>query len=219
MYFKSRAEAGQKLAAEIVKKYRGASCAVVGLSDGGVMVGAQIAMKLKCVLTMLVSESIELPRELAPVAGITQGGSFTFNQAYSPGEIEDFVSEYHGVIEQKKIEKMQAMHRLAGRGGALIRNDLLKDHNVILVSDGLANGFSLDIAIDFLKPIRTNRIIVATPLASVGAVDRMHILADDIFCLSVVEDYISTDHYYDTQDVPSHELVTKTIGEVVSHWK
>jgi predicted phosphoribosyltransferase len=96
---------------------------------------------------------------------------------------------------------------------------LLQDHNVILVSDGLSNGFSLDIAAQFLKPIHTNKLIVATPLASIQAVDRMHILADDIFCLSVIEDYISTDHYYDTQDVPSHELVVKTIEQVVAHWQ
>lgn len=219
MYFKSRAEAGQKLAAEIVKKYQGAPSAIVALSDGGVMVGAQIAMQLKCVLTMLVSEAIELPRELAPVAGLTQEGSLTYNQAYSPGEIEEFVSEYRSFIEQEKLQKMQAMHRLTGKGGGLIRRDLLKDHNIILVSDGLPNGFSVDIAIDFLKPIRINKVIVATPLASIQAVDRIHVLADDIFCLSVVEDYISTDHYYDTQDVPSHDLVIKTIEQVVSHWK
>lgn len=218
MYFKSRAEAGQKLAQQIVKKYQGTPCAVVGLSDGGVMVGAQIAMQLKCVLTMLVSEAIELPREPNPIAGIAEDGSFTYNAAYSPGELEDMVGEYRSLIEHEKMQKMQDIHRLEGRGG-LIRKDLLKDHNVILVSDGLPNGFSLDIATQFLKPIDTAKTIVATPLASVAAVDRMHILADDIYCLSVVEDYIATDHYYDVQDVPKHELVVKTIERVVSHWK
>lgn len=218
MYFKSRAEAGQKLAAEISKKYQGSTCAVVALSDGGVMVGAQIAMQLKCVLTMLISESIELPREIAPLAGITEGGELTYNTAYSPGQIEDFLGEYRGLVEQEKLTKMQSMHRLTGKEG-LIRKDLLKGHTVILVSDGLASGFSIEIAIDFLKTINTAKIIVATPLASIAAVDRMHILADDIFCLSVVEDYISTDHYYDVQDVPSHDLAVKTVSEVVSHWR
>jgi predicted phosphoribosyltransferase len=217
MYFKSRAEAGQKLAAEIAPKYQDKQCAVVGLSDGGVMVGAQIAMRLKCVLTMLLTEAIELPREGA-VAGITQDGAFTYNNSYSPGEIEEFVSEYYHLIEQEKMEKMQEMHRTAGKG-MLIRKSLLHDRNVILVSDGLSNGFSLDIAMEFLKPIRYERLIIATPLASVQAVDRMHILADEIYCLSVVKDYISTDHYYDIQDTPSHELVIKTIEKIVSHWK
>lgn len=218
MYFKSRVEAGQKLADLISQKYQGQSNAVVGLSDGGVMVGAQIALRLGCVLTMLLSETIELPRENTAIAGISQDGSLSYNAAYSPGQIEDFLSEYHNFIEQEKLEKIHEMHNLVGRGG-LIRKDLLRDHNVILVSDGLPNGFSLDIAAEFLKPIHLKKLVIATPLASVQAVDRMHILADDIFCLSVIEDYINTDHYYDTQDVPSHDLVVKTIGEVVSRWK
>lgn len=218
MYFKSRVEAGQKLADLVSQKYKGQPCAVVGLSDGGVMVGAQIALKLGCVLTMLLSDTIELPREDTALAGITQDGAFNYNTAYSPGQIEDFVSEYHSFIEQEKMEKMHQMHRLVGRGG-LIRKDLLRDHNVILVIDGLPNGFSLDIAVQFLKPIHIKKLIVATPLASLAAVDRMHILADDIYCLSVIEEYITTDHYYDTQDVPSHDLVVKTIEQVVAHWK
>jgi predicted phosphoribosyltransferase len=218
MYFKSRVEAGQKLADLIDKKYHGQQCAVVGLSDGGVMVGAQIALKLGCVLTMLLSDTIELPRENTALAGISQDGSVSYNTVYSPGQIEDFVSEYRGMIEQEKLEKMHKMHELVGHGG-LIRKDLLREHTVILVSDGLSNGFSLDIAAQFLKPIHTTKLVVATPLASVQAVDRMHILADDIFCLSVIEDYISTDHYYDKQDIPSHDLVIKTIEQVVSHWQ
>lgn len=218
MYFKSRSEAGEKLADEIEEKYKGQPCAVVALSDGGVMVGAQIALRLHCVISLLLSESIELPRENAAVAGITQDGSFTYNKTYSPGEIEDFVSEYHSLIEQEKMHKLQDLHRLGGQGG-LIRKDLLRDHNVILVSDGLSNGFSLDIAAEFLKPIHTTKLIVATPFASVAAVDRMHILADDIYCLNVLEEYITTDHYYDVNDVPSHEMILKTIQKIVTHWK
>lgn len=218
MYFKSRVEAGQKLATLIGQKYQGQPCAVVGLSDGGVMVGAQIALKLDCVLTMLLSKTIELPREATAVAGITQDGSVSYNPAYSPGQIEDFVSEYHGFLEQAKLEKMHEMHGQVGRRG-LIRKDLLRDRVVILVSDGLSSGFSLDIAAEFLKPVKTKKLVVATPLASVAAVDRMHILADDIFCLSVIEDYISTDHYYDARDVPPHDLVIKTVERIVAHWK
>ncbi|HJQ09157.1 MAG TPA: hypothetical protein VJ836_06780 [Candidatus Saccharimonadales bacterium] len=218
MYFASRVEAGKKLAAQISKKYQGNQCAVVALSDGGVMVGAQIALELHCVLTMLLTETIDLPRENAAIGGIGQDGSFSYNAAYSPGELEELVSEYHGFIEEQKMSKMQDMHRLVGRGG-LIRKDLLREHVVILVSDGLSNGFSLDIAAEFLKPIHLQRLVVATPFASVPAVDRMHIIADEIFCLSVIEDYITTDHYYDKQDVPSHDQVVKTIQQIVTHWK
>jgi len=218
MYFKSRVEAGELLAKQIIEKYKGNECAVVALNDGGVMVGAQIALQLHSVLTLLLTETITLPREDSSVAGISQDGAFAYNPKYSSGEIEEFVSEYYHLIEQEKMTKMQEMHRLMGNGG-LIRRDLLENHNVILVSDGLVDGFALDVAMQFLKPIHTKKIIVATPLASVHAVDRMHVLADDIYCLNVLEDYISTDHYYDVQDVPSHDKVIKTIEQIVGHWK
>lgn len=218
MYFKSRVQAGELLAKQIAAKYKGNECAIVALNDGGVMVGAQIALELRSVLTLLLTETITLPREDAAIAGISQDGAFAYNQKYSQGELDEFVGEYYHLIEQEKMSKMQQMHRLMGKGG-LIRRDLLTDHNVILVSDGLVDGFSLDIALQFLKPIHTKKIIVATPLASVPAVDRMHVLADDIFCLNVLPDYISTEHYYDIQDVPSHDKVLKTIEQIVGHWK
>jgi putative phosphoribosyl transferase len=218
MYFESRTQAGQLLARQIAQKYKNQRCAVVALSDGAVMVGAQIAMELHCVLMMLLTDAIQLPHENTAIAGINQDGSFTYNNFYSPGEIEDFVSEYRSFIEQEKMHKLQEMHRLEGRGG-LIRKKLLSGHNVILVSDGLSNGFSLDLASEFLKPIKTRRLIVATPFASVPAVDRMHILADEIFCLNVIEDFYTTDHYYEKHDVPPHDKVVRTIEQIVSHWK
>lgn len=218
MYFKSRVEAGQKLAEKIVQKYQGQPCAVVGLSDGGVMVGAQIALQLNCVLTMILSDVIALPKEETAIAGISQDGSVSYNAAFSSGQIEEFLGEYHGYIEQEKLFKMRQMHKLTGRGG-LIRRDLLRDRVVILVSDGMSNSFALDTAAEFLKPIKVKKLVVAVPFASVKAVDRMHVLADDIFCLSIIQDYISTEHYYDTQDVPPHDLVVKTIERIVGHWK
>lgn len=218
MYFKSRVVAGQTLAKQIAKKYAGQPCAVVALNDGGVMVGSQIALQLHCVLTMLLTEAINLPRENAAVGGISQDGSFSYNEQYSKGEIEEFVSEYYNFIEQEKMTKVQQMHRMQGKGD-LIRRSLIQDRNVIVVTDGLLDGFALDVAVQYLKPIHIKKLIVATPLASVPAVDRMHILADDIFCTSVLEDYIDVNHYYDKNDVPSHDKIVKTVSEIVTNWK
>ena len=206
------------LAAQLVQKYRYEDCAVVCLSDGGVMVGAQIASELHSILTMLLTEEINLPMEPDPIAGISVDGSFSYNQRYFPGEIDELTAEFYQYIEAEKITKMQAMQRLLGEGG-LIRRDLLKGRNIIMVSDGLQSSFTLDIAIQYLKPVQMKKLIVAVPLASVKAVDRMHVIADELYCLSVVEDYIKTDHYYDTQDVPSHEKVIETIEKIILNWK
>lgn len=218
MYFASRVQAGRMLAGELVPKYRYENCAVIGIGDGGVMVGAQIASQLHCVLTMLMIEEIHLSREPVAIGGMLEDGTFSYNQAMSPGELEELTSEYHGVIDQERLTVFHKMNGLLGSGG-LINRDLLRGHNIILVSDGFKDSFTLDMALNFLKPIRIEKLIVATPLASVQAIDRMHITADEINCLSVVEDYMDTDHYYDTQDVPDHQTVIETIEKIVLQWQ
>lgn len=217
MYFASRVQAGRMLAAQIVPKYRYENCAIIALSDGGVMVGAQIAVQLHCVLTLLMSGEINLPREPAAIAGITPEGAFAYNNVYSGGEIDEMVTEYRGLIEQEKLEQMHQMNALLG-GRGVMDKALLKGHNIILVSDGLRTAFELDLAYEFIKPISIEKLIVATPFASTSAVDRMHVLADDIYCLNVLTDYIDTNHYYDKQDVPSHDMVIKTIEKIVVNW-
>jgi putative phosphoribosyl transferase len=218
MYFASRMQAGRMLAAQLAEKYRYEDCAVVCLSDGGVMVGAQIAVQLHTILTMLLTAEVDLPMEPEPIGGVSQDGSFSFNSFYYPGEIDELTAEYYQYIEQEKLIKIHDMQQLIGAGG-LIRRDLLKGCNIIIVSDGLKSAFTLDIAMQYLKPVAVKKIIVATPLASLKAVDRMHILADEIYCLSVVEDFIDTPHYFETQDVPDHDKVIETIEKIILNWK
>ena len=206
------------LAAQLTKKYRYENCAVVALGDGGVMVGAQIAVELHCILTMLASAEIMLPREPQPIAGITAGGTLAYNRAYSQGELDEMVGENYGLIEQEKLTQMHDLNRLVGSGGT-ISKDLLKEHNVIVVADGLKTGFMFDLAVEFLKPIAMEKLVAAVPFASVQAVDRMHVQADDLYCLDVIQDYIETDHYYEVQDVPDHDTVLKTLENVVLNWK
>lgn len=218
MYFPSRVVAGKELAEEIAKKHNGEACAVVGLSDGSVVVGAQIALKLQALLCMLIVEPIELPREGLPIGGITEDGSFAYNGLYSEGEIEELLSEYYEYIEEQKSAKLSEIHRALGAGD-LIRKDLLEGKTIILVSDGLSSGFSLDVAAQFLKPVDYKELIIATPMASVPAVDRMHVLGDEIYCLNVIDNYITTDHYYDKRDIPPHDKLVKLIEKIMVSWK
>ncbi|MEO8105397.1 MAG: phosphoribosyltransferase family protein [Candidatus Saccharibacteria bacterium] len=218
MYFASRLQAGRMLASQLAPKYRYENCTVVALNDGGVMVGAQIAAELHCIITMFLAEAINLPREPEPIGAIMQDGRFIFNKQLSQGEIDDMSGEYFQFIEQEKFQKLHHLNELLGRGG-LINRQLLRGHNIILVSDGFQSSFELEMALEFLKPIKYERLIIAAPLASVKAVDYMHISADEIYCLSVVENYMETDHYYDKHDVPDHVTIAKTIENIILKWR
>jgi putative phosphoribosyl transferase len=217
MYFESRGQAGQLLAAEL-NVYRYEDCAVVALTDGGVLVGEQIAAQLHCLLTMLLIETIEVPGEDTSFGGVSESGSFTYNGMFSAGEIDEYVTEFHGYLEEQKRNAFQKINRLLGDGG-LINEDMLRDRVVILVADGLDNGAALDVARDFLKPIRIQRLIVVAPVASIPAVDKLHMLADELHVLDVKENYISTDHYFNDNTVPSHEDTIAKLNQIVLNWR
>lgn len=218
MYFESRAHAGQILAGQLWERYRYENCAVLALGDGAVLVGEQIAEVLHCVLTMLIVEDIEIPGESLSFGGVSQGGNFTYNQSFTEGQINGYISEYHGYLEEQKRQAFQRINRLVGDGG-VISHDMLRDRTVILVSDGVDNDASVDVAIDFLKPIRTQRLVIATPVASIPAVDKLHMAADELHILDVKENFMGVNHYYDQNDIPSHEETVAKINEIILNWR
>ena len=211
-------QAGRMLANQLVPKYRYENCAVLALSDGGVIIGAQIASQLHCVLNMLMIEEIKLPSEPDTVGGVLADGAFNYNHDYSEGEIDEINSEFRNYLEQEKMSKFHRLNMAVGSTGTADKS-MLREHNVIIVSDGLNSSFTLDMAMDYLKPIHTARIIIATPLASVKAIDKMHVSADEIYCLDVLDNFMDINHYYDANDVPNHETIIRTIEQIVLNWK
>ncbi len=218
MYFESRAQSGQLLAAELVQKYRYEDCAVVALNDGAVQVGEQIAAELHCILTMLVYEMIEVPGESQSFGAMSQTGDFTFSSQLSEGETAEYATEFHGYLEEAKRTAFSKINKLLGDGG-LIDHDMLRDRTVILVSDGLDSVAVLDVAKDFLKPIRLNKLVVAAPVVSVEVVNKLHMYADELHILDVKQNFLGTDHYYEVNDIPSHEETIAKINQIVLNWK
>ncbi len=217
MYFEDRAEAGRLLAARLVHQYRYEDCAVIALSDGAVLVAEQIAIHLHCVLMMLMIESIAVPGESVDFGAVAQTGIFSHNGLLSAGELEGYEREYHGYFEEEKRHAFQRINRLLGDGG-VVDDELVRDRVVILVSDGFEDGLSLGVAMDFLKPLSIKRLVVAAPIASIAAVDRLHILADELHILDVKDNFMGTNHYYDNNTIPSHDETIAKINQIVLNW-
>ena len=216
-YFPSRKAAGDLLADQLAK-YRYEDCAVIALNDGAVLVGAEIAVRLHCPLNLLLTDSIRLQGELDDLAAIDHTGDVTYTDINSAGDLEDLRSENFNSIEQQKTQKLFEMDRLLGEGG-VIDPRLLRGRHIIVVSDGLATGLSMRAAAEYLKPIRIEKLIMVTPFASVRAVDQMHVMADEIICLNVLENMISVDHYYNDNAMPPHDRIIRIIEDIILHWK
>ena len=219
MYFESRSHAGAELASKLLDIYRYENCAVVALSDGAVLVGEQIAWRLHCVLMLLLSEGVEVPGESVDFGAVSQNGRLTVNSQFSEGQAQHYINEFYGYLEEEKRRAYQRINRLLGDSGVVDR-DMLRDRTVILVSDGFSDDLSsLDVALDFLKSIRMEKLVVAAPVASVAAIDRLHIAADEMYILDTKDNFMGVDHYYEGNNLPSREDTITKINQIILNWR
>ncbi len=216
-YFKNRKQAGEELA-DVLSDYVSDNTVVIALDEKSVLVGEPIAKKTNSTLFMLVTDDIYIPGESEPIATLTSADTYTYNSSYSAGQIEDIKAEYNGIINQKRDEAFHKINRIVGKDGDLDKR-LLKRHTVIIVSDGLETGRSMDVVKDFFKPIILEKLVVVAALATVQAIDKMHTTADEIHCLSIVDNFIKTDHYYEENNTPTHEEIVSIMKNMVFNWK
>ena len=213
MYFDNRIAAGELIAQKVTHQNTQVQTVIIALNEGGVIVALPIAEALRAPILLLETEEVPLPGINMPTIGtMDESGGFTYNSNLSSGEVSDYVAEYHGIIEADKLEKMHKINAMITAQGGIDRT-FLHEKRVILVTDGLATPGLIDAAIAYLKPVKTARIIAAVPVASVPAIDRLHIVTDEIHVLSVVPNYLSTDHYYEENALPSHEKIQEILNQ------
>ena len=219
MYFDDRKQAGELLADELEKKYRYENAIVLSLSDGGIVVGEQIARRLHCSLSMLYTDTITLPDSFHTEVGtIDQAGNVTYDNMIPTGQLDEFITEFHGSFDQQKIESMHKLNSLVGAHGKTDPS-ILRGHHVIVVTDGAKTGAQFDAALSYLKPIAIESVVAAVPVASVTAIDRLHVLFDELHCLNVAANFISTDHYYEDESIPEHDVLMRSISDIIENWE
>lgn len=191
---------------------------VLAVSEGAVVVAAQIAAKLHSMLTLLLMKDIVLPDQKTVIGVINEQGGFVYDNSFSPGQIEYLTNEYRELIESSKTAALRDLHGVLGSGG-LIEKDFFKGRHVIVVSDGSPVGSAFEAAESYLHNIYTRSLIFATPVASVKAIDKMHVLADRVEILKPVDNYLDTDHYYDSNDLPTQAQIIDYINNNILSWQ
>lgn len=218
MYFDNRAQAGQQIASILEAKYRYEDVAVLALSAGGVSVGYEIAIRLHARLSMLLTEQIVLPAvspSHSEVMGlIDQEGHFTRNPMMPTGLIDMMESEMRTYLDAQKMDKLHRLSRAVDAYGSLDPQQFYGYH-VIIVSDGFKNGLAFEAAANYLKPVNTGKLIAVAPNASVSAIDRLHVTADDLAILDVLSNYLDTDHYFEDNTIPDVQVL---MNDVIRNW-
>lgn len=209
-YFKDRSQAGQELA-ERLDRYKDSFSVVLAISPlGGVVVAKEIAAKLHLPMGMMAVKEVHLPWRQGPLVGsIDQSGEYTKNPDLTEGVLNAYEGEYHSHIDKERIRLSHEINMMHLSNSTKREN--LKDHTVIIVSDGLNSVSAINEVIAYLKPVRTTRLVAALPIATIDVIDRLHLAVDEIHCIDVKDNYINTDHYYDNPEIPEYEELLKTL--------
>lgn len=215
-YFDSRIAAGQEIANRLID-LRYEDTVVLAVSEGSVVVAAQIAAKLHSLITLLMVKGIKLPDGRTTIGMVNDQGKFTFNEAITIGQLEELMTEYQGTVEEAKISALREIHATLG-SSKLSSKQYFRGRKVIVVSDGVKHGNLFASAAKYLHDVSIDELILTTPVCSVEAVDKLHYLADRIEILRVVPMYFGTEHYYEDNELPKHDVMMDYLDNIVNHW-
>jgi putative phosphoribosyl transferase len=189
--FASRKDAGQRLGRHLQEQKVRADL-VLGLPRGGVIVAAEVARVLRLPLDVLIVRKIGHPfhRELA-VGALAEHGVLVLDEG-AIGSSPLIRSELDEIIEEEKerLRSYQARFH-SERGLNLTRK------TVVLVDDGLATGATTEAAVLSVKKQQARGVVVAAPVASTSAVERLTRVADDVQVVCVDPDFDAVSRYYE----------------------
>jgi predicted phosphoribosyltransferase len=207
--YADRADAGRALANALAHLRAAPDAIVLGLPRGGVPVAYEVARALGLPLDVLVVRKLGLPQqpELA-MGAIASGGAVVVNDEvvrYLGSRREAF--EAVRACEQVELERRERDYRGA-------RSPLeLAERTAILVDDGLATGATMEAAVRALQSLRARRVVVAVPVASQEAVERIEALADEVVCLATPPFFSAVGQWYadfgQTEDAEVRDLLAR----------
>src|SRR5690606_26510634 len=115
-------------------------------------------------------------------------------------------------IEQQKKLLLEKIRRRRMEYTAYKAPVDCKNRTVIVVDDGLATGFTMIGALDALKKMQPNKLVVAVPVASSQALEEVREHADEVVCLSIPQHFQSVGQHYEDFSQVSDEEVADILG-------
>ena len=190
MRFEDRSQAGKMLAGAL-DGFRGQDAVVYALPRGGVVLGYEVARHLDAPLDLIITRKIGYPgsRECAVCAVSEDGemicdslGATRLDPAWLKGRAEEEVQE----ANRRRRVYLEGRPPL-NAGGKV----------AIVVDDGVATGLTILLAIMVLKGHHPKKIVVAVPVSSPEAAERIRAEADELVALDVPDNFSSVSEHYE----------------------
>lgn len=195
MLFQNRHEAGKQLV-EKLKKYKGKEGVIVlAIPRGGLEVGYELAVGLDLSLDIVVTKKIPAPdnEELA-IGAVAPGKEVVlYNELVTMYHLDDDyimrqAERLEGIIKRRYAE----YHNSEKPVFPELRNKV-----VIITDDGLATGYTMRAAIQYVKKQRPAKVIVAVPVCAKETADQIRGEVDEFIVLHIPLFFMAVGQFYE----------------------
>jgi putative phosphoribosyl transferase len=190
MLFASREDAGMKLG-EHLREQNVQADLVLGLPRGGVVVAAEIARMLNLPLNVIVVRKIGHPRHREFAVGALAEGDVVILDTLAIEKTQVLKDELDEVLSEEKARLREYQLKFGEMGTADFSN-----RTVLIVDDGLATGATTEAAVLSARKRNARGVLVAVPVASDNAFERISRVADRVFTLLVDPNFDAVGRYY-----------------------
>jgi putative phosphoribosyl transferase len=196
--FQNRSHAGMLLASRL-KKYRNHKGVILAVLRGGVPVGYEVAKELNLPLEVILVKKIGHPSNLEYAIGAV-------------GLTDSFIVPHEEVTRfylNAQIEKVRL--RLLEMKKKFLDDkepESLQGKTVIVVDDGIATGNTLFATIRILKKSNPAKIIIAAPVVSKSAAQKLREEVDELVTVLIPETFYGVGAFYqDFTQVTDEEVI------------
>jgi predicted phosphoribosyltransferase len=203
MYFTDRTNAAVQLV-PLLEKYKGQDTVVLAVPRGGVPIGCILAKAMGASLDLLMSKKIGAPG----------------NPEYAIGAVgfeEELIEDKNGISEeyiQQEIinirEQLRQRYKKFRGGKAPVS---LRGKTVIITDDGIATGRTILAALPLIKKQQPQRVIIAVPVCSEQARDRLQPRVNELISCYFPDPFIGVGRFYTNFGQVEDDEVTQLLRQ------
>ena len=196
--FQDRIDAGLALCQHL-HHYKNVDGVTLAVPRGGVPVALPVAKILQLPLELILSKKIGHPmhKEFA-IGAVSLTGQVIAPNAFASDEY----------IQQETLHIREQLRAMYKKFMGNKQPTPLKGKVVIIIDDGVATGHTLLSTIDMIKHEDPKKIVIAVPVASRQAAQKLSVEVDEFVCVWIPSHFRSVGEFYaDFAQVSDEEVI------------